>query len=89
MNVLINYKKKPSTNRFANLIFFVDEKFSTNRVGKNLSSKEIYFINDLIKSADLKKKILIFGLSSNKNVKGLPKQVELSEGQFFVKIDNL
>ena len=25
----------------------------------------------------------------NINVKGLPKQVELSEGQFFIKIDNL
>ena len=31
----------------------------------------------------------IFNLSSNINVEGMPKQVELSEGQFFIKIDNL
>ena len=30
----------------------------------------------------------IFNLSSNINVEGMPKQVELSEGQFFIKIDN-
>ena len=56
MSLKINYSKKTEANVSKNIVFFVDEKFSTNRVGKNLSSKEIYFINDLLKSADLKKK---------------------------------
>ncbi len=68
MSLKINYSKKTEANVSKNIVFFVDEKFSTNRVGKNLSSKEIYFINDLLKSADLKKKILTFGMSSNKNI---------------------
>ena len=68
MSLKINYSKKTEANASKNIVFFVDEKFNTNKVGKNLSSKEIYFINDLLKSADLKKKILTFGMSSNKNV---------------------
>ena len=68
MSLKINYSKKTEANVSKNIVFFVDEKFNTNRVGKNLSSKEIYFINDLLKSADLKKKILTFGMSSNKNI---------------------
>ena len=31
----------------------------------------------------------MFNLSSNINVEGMPKQVKLSGGLFFVKIDNL
>ena len=36
MSLKINYSKKTEANVSKNIVFFVDEKFSTNRVGKNL-----------------------------------------------------
>ena len=68
MSLKINYSGKIDTNISTNIVFFVDEKFNTNKIGKNLSSKEISYINDLLKSADLNKKIIVFKMSSKKNV---------------------
>ena len=66
MNVLINYKKKPSTNRFANLIFFVDEKFNLQHIKKYISIKDYLYVSDLLKTFDLKKKVISFDVHSKK-----------------------
>ena len=68
MSLKINYSKKTEVNTSKNIVLFVDEKFNTSRIGKNLLPKEISYINDLLKTNDLKKKIIIFEMSSKKNV---------------------
>ena len=68
MSLKINYLKKTEVNTSQNIVLFVDEKFNTSRIGKNLLPKEISYINDLLKTNDLKKKIIIFEMSSKKNV---------------------
>ena len=44
-----------STNKpSGNIVFFVDEKYNTKNF-KNLLTLELSYINDLLKSSDLKK----------------------------------
>ena len=42
----------------ANLVLFSDEKFSLNNLKKFLSNSEFSYINDLLKTSDLKKNLL-------------------------------
>ena len=54
MSIQINYKnsgQKPLTN----LILFVDENFNINSVKGHISNIEFSYINDLLKTNDLKK----------------------------------
>ena len=63
MSVNINYKYTKTTQ---NLILFVDEKFNISSLRKYFKLNEFNQLSDLIKSKNLKKKILIFELNSKK-----------------------
>ena len=68
MTVKINYIKK-ITNKFsANVVFFTNEKFSINHLKKHVTNSEFNYINDLLKSSDLKKNIFVYELNSKKKI---------------------
>ena len=60
MSIQINYKnsglKKPSTN----LVLFVEENFNISGLKKHITNTEFSYINELLKTNDLKKDILFF-----------------------------
>ena len=66
MTVKINYKTPSSKKKSKNLVLFVDEKFNTKLLRKYISSSELLYISDLLKTSDLNKKMLVFELSSKK-----------------------
>ena len=66
MTIKINYIKKTTSRLSANLIFFTNEKFSTNHLKQHISNAEFNYINDLLKSSDLKKNIFVYELNSKK-----------------------
>ena len=67
MSIKINYLKKPSSTLAGNLVLFSDEKFSINSLKKYLSNSEFSYINDLLKTNDLKN-FLIFEVNSKKKI---------------------
>ena len=60
MSVKINYSNKSATPLSTNTVLFVDEKFNTKNIAKYVSNSEISYINDLLKTNDLKKKYFNF-----------------------------
>ena len=68
MSIKINYSNKNSGKPGANLILFSDEKFNTNGLKKYLSNSEFSYINDLLKTSDLKKNLFVFELTSKKKI---------------------
>ncbi len=68
MPIAINYKNDVSKNRSSNLVLFVDEKFNIVSLKKHILSTEYLFISDLIKTKDLKKKIIYFDINSKKKI---------------------
>ena len=68
MSIKINYKnvslKKPSNN----VVLFTNEKFDIKPLKKHISSSEFLYINDLLKTCDLNKNLLVFELSSKKKI---------------------
>ena len=68
MKIEINFKNQVSDKSNGNLVLFVDEKLNITGLKKVLSNSEYSYINDLIKSEDQKKKILIFDISSKKKI---------------------
>ena len=55
MSIKLNYLKKTSNKLSSNLVLFCDEKYSTGGLKKYLSNDEFSYINDLLKTIDLKK----------------------------------
>ena len=68
MTVQINYKGNSSNQSSSNLILFVNEKYNISGIKKYISSSEYSFISDLLKSNDIKRKILKFDISSKKKI---------------------
>ncbi len=68
MSVQISYKNIKTTKNSTNLVLFVDEKFNFLKLKKYVSPKEYSFISDLLKSKDLKKRIISFDISSKKRI---------------------
>ena len=68
MSIKINYKNSDSKKLSGNLVFFTNEKFNIKNIGKYISNTEYSYINDLLKTSDLKKKLLVFELSSKKKI---------------------
>jgi leucyl aminopeptidase len=66
MSIKINYSNKEFSKSPANLVLFVDEKFSSNNLKKYLSNSEFSYINDLLKTNDLKKNMFTFEVNSKK-----------------------
>ena len=59
MTVKINYNTNSSKKNSSNIVLFSDENFSISGLKKHISGSEYSFIADLIKTKDIKKKILI------------------------------
>ena len=66
MSIKINYSNKTDSKPSANLVLFTNENFKINDLKKYLSNSEFSYINDLLKNADLKKKLFVFEVSSIK-----------------------
>ena len=60
MTIKINYSNKAISKSSANLVLFADEKFSINALQKYLTNSEFSYINDLLKTSELKKNLLVF-----------------------------
>jgi len=60
MSIKINYLKKMTGKSSGNLVLFCDEKFNINSLKKYLSNSESTYINDLLKTSDLKKNYFDF-----------------------------
>ena len=68
MPVKINYSKKTQYKTNTNLVYFSNHKLDIKPIKKKLSSFEYSYINDLLKTADLKKKIFAFEINSKKKI---------------------
>ena len=60
MSVQISYSNKKINKSSSNLVLFVDEKFNIKGLKKYLSDSEAFYINDILKSSDIKKKFISF-----------------------------
>ncbi len=68
MNIKINFKNRVFNKPLGNLILFANEKFNISTLKKYISSSEYTYIFDLIKTKDLKKKIISFEINSRKRI---------------------
>jgi leucyl aminopeptidase len=68
MSIQINYSKKNAGKSSSNVVLFTDEKFSISSIKKHLSNSEFSYINDLLKTSDLKKNLLVFEVNSKKKI---------------------
>ena len=68
MPIKINYSKNTSNKSNVNTVLFTNAKFNTNHLKKYLSDTEIIYIDDLLKTSDLKKNLFVFEVSSKKKI---------------------
>ena len=68
MSIKINYSNNLSDKSSTNLILFTEENFNISALKKYISNAEFSYINDLLKSSDLKKNLLIFEVNSKKTI---------------------
>ena len=68
MSIQINYKNNDQKKPIVNLVLFTDEKFNINSLKKHISNEEFSYISDLLKTSDLKKKLLFFKINSKKTL---------------------
>jgi leucyl aminopeptidase len=68
MTIQINYKNNNLKNPSNNLVFFVEQNFNIGSLKKHISNAEFSYINDLLKSSDLKKNLLLFQINSKKTI---------------------
>ena len=68
MTVKINYKNISFKKISQNLVLFTDDRFNLGSLKKYISKLEFSYINDLLKTSDLKKNLLIFELNSKKKI---------------------
>jgi leucyl aminopeptidase len=68
MSIKINYKNSGSKKSLTSLILFVEENFSISPLKKQISNAEFSYIEDLLKTSDLKKNLLSFKINSKKTI---------------------
>ena len=68
MSVKISYSKKTINKSSSNLVLFSNDKFNISGLKKKLSNSEFSYIQDLLKSSDLKKNIFVFEVNSKKKI---------------------
>ena len=68
MPVNINYKTSRANHSSSSLVLFSNDKFNISGLKKYLSNAEFSYINDLLKTSDLKKNLLVFEVSSKKKI---------------------
>ena len=66
MSIQIIYSKKILNKTTSNLVLFSNDKFNVKSLSNYLSNSELTYINDLLKTSDLKKKLIIFEINSKK-----------------------
>ncbi len=66
MSIKINFRSKTFNKSSTNSVLFTDDKFNIKPLKKFISSSQYSYISDLLKSSDLKKKMLVFEFSSKK-----------------------
>ena len=67
MTIKINYSNKRDKSS-SSIVLFCNDKYSTNGLKKFLSKNEFSYINDLLKTSDLKKSLSIFEVNSKKKI---------------------
>jgi len=72
MSIKINYSNKVSSKFSTNIVLFTDEKFNISGLKKHFFSSELSYINDLLKTCDFKKKLLVFEINSKKKIILIP-----------------
>ncbi len=85
MSIKINYKNNLSNKKLANLVLFLNEDFNLTSLKKHVNSSEYSFISDLLKTKDLKQRILTFDISSKKKIILVSLEKNLSNS----KVENL
>ena len=68
MSIKISYSSKAKSKLSTNVVLFVNEKFNTNILKKYISNSELSYINDLLKTSDLKKNIFVYEVNSKKKI---------------------
>ena len=68
MSIKINYSKKTGGKSSSNLVLFSNDKFRIDGLKKHLSNSEFSYINDLLKTSDLKKNLFVFEVNSKKKI---------------------
>ncbi len=68
MNIKINYKKQVFDKTNENPILFVDENFNISSLKNHISKSDYFYIFDLLKTRDPKKKIVTFDISSKRKI---------------------
>ena len=68
MSIKINYLSKSNNKNSANLVLFSNENFKISGLKKYLTNSEYSYIDDLLKTSDLKKNLFIFELTSKKKI---------------------
>ena len=68
MAIKINYLKNTNNKASTNLVLFSGEKFNVKDLKKYLSNSEFIYIEDLIKTIDIKKNIFVFEIGSKKKI---------------------
>jgi leucyl aminopeptidase len=68
MSIKISYLNNLSRKLSVNTVLFVNEKFNMTNLRKHVSSAEFSYINDLLKSSDLKKNMFVYELNSKKKI---------------------
>ena len=66
MSIRINHLKKKISFSEKNIVLFSNDKFQISSLKNHLSNSEFQYINDILKTSDLKKNILVFELNSKK-----------------------
>ena len=68
MSIKLNYSKKTIGKLSSNVVLFCDEKYSINGFKKYISNTDFSYINDLLKTTDLKKNLQVFNVNSKKKI---------------------
>ena len=68
MSIKINYTNKKISKSSSNLVIFTDEKFNINKFKKFLTQSDFAYVNELLKTSDLKKNLLVFEINSKKKI---------------------
>ena len=68
MSIKINYLNKKNNKSLTNLVLFTDDNFNLNPLKKHLSNPEFSYINELLKTSDLKKNLFVFEVNSKKKI---------------------
>ena len=68
MSIKISYSKKTIKKLSTNTVLFANDKFNLSSLKRYISPNEFSYINDLLKTSDLKKNIFVYEVNSKKKI---------------------